>query len=255
MSPTLPQPIRTQIVRLIVLGWRPDEIAEKLNCGIRTVYTIKKNLLTYGAPSKPHDRPLGAPSRITSAAGDGLIEYLTRRPSADQREMVRYLWGEWGIRCHQSTVSRFIKKVNASRKKGQRIGNAQSKELKLGDRDSRKDTASLTQPVSTATSLMYKATRGQELFMIIPDYNSGQGYRLNLLDAFQVSLFDVWCSISYFDTLTILKCTMYSTIPFLSRTVAAFHKMASLCDQGFSNVRSGKCGHTVIYHQSFLPCR
>ena len=43
-----------------------------------------------------------------------------------------YLWEEWGIRCHQSIISRLIKKRKWTRKKAQRVGNSQSETLRVG---------------------------------------------------------------------------------------------------------------------------
>ena len=132
MTRTIPSSIRSQLVRLMMVGWQPKAIARAMHCSERTVYEIKFNLLAYGSPFKPHYRPMGAPSKITAAAGDGLIEYITWQPWVNQREMGWHLWEEWGIHCHQSTISRLIKIRRWSRKKGQRIGNTQSAELRLG---------------------------------------------------------------------------------------------------------------------------
>ena len=64
MPPTLPPAIRSQIIRLLMLQWRPEAIAEALHCGVRTVYQIKENLFTYGTPFKPHYRPTGPHPRL-----------------------------------------------------------------------------------------------------------------------------------------------------------------------------------------------
>ena len=76
----------------------------------------------YGSISAPRRRHLGRACKITKAAGDSLIEYLNRQPWAQQKEMVWFLWEEWGIFVHQSTVSREIKKRRWSQKKSQRHG-------------------------------------------------------------------------------------------------------------------------------------
>lgn len=107
--------MRSRILPFLFLNWRPDAIAAEVGVGLTTVYRFQKNLSRYGGICAPR-RTLGRPSIIIKAAGDSLIEYLERYPWTEQKEMVWFLWEEWGIHVHISTISRFIKKRGWSQK-------------------------------------------------------------------------------------------------------------------------------------------
>ena len=53
------------------------------------------------------------------------------RKQGMQKEMVSYLWEEWDLDVHRSTVGRFLKRVRWSAKKGRRVGDRQNAELRL----------------------------------------------------------------------------------------------------------------------------
>ena len=74
---------------------------------------------------------LRAPRKVFPAAEDSLITYLKQQPWAMQKEMVWFLWEEWGIHVHRFTISRILKKRHWSNKKGQRVGIRQNDELRL----------------------------------------------------------------------------------------------------------------------------
>jgi len=60
---------------------------------------VKKDLLRelkYETLSKIV-RPKGAPRKVFKTAENGLIAYLEEQPWAMQKEMVWYIWEEWGI--------------------------------------------------------------------------------------------------------------------------------------------------------------
>ena len=136
MTGPLAPALRSKILRLLLLHWTPPAIAEEVHCHRNTVYTMQENLFMYGSPFRPQFRPKGAPRKVFPAAEDSLITYLEQQPWAMQKEMVWFLWEEWGIHVHQSTISRILKKRHWSNKKGQRVGIRQNDELrfKLGCR-------------------------------------------------------------------------------------------------------------------------
>ena len=71
---------RSKIIRLLLLQWRPDAIAEEVHCHVATVYTMQENLFIYGSAYRPQFRPKGAPRKISKAAEDSLIHYLSEQP-------------------------------------------------------------------------------------------------------------------------------------------------------------------------------
>ena len=126
----LPAPKRARILRCLVLGWRPDAIAEECNVGLRTVYRIEENLFRYGSIVKPRYRMLGLPSKCTEADKNALFEWLLREGWRHQDEMVYWLWHERGVYVSQSTISRLLKKKKWTRKELRRISLGRSEELR-----------------------------------------------------------------------------------------------------------------------------
>ncbi len=94
MPRSLDTSIRSKIVRLLLLHWRPLAIAEEVHCHFDTVYNIQENLFIYHSPCRPQFRPKGAPRKVFPAAEDSLITYLEQQPWAMQKEMVWFLWEE-----------------------------------------------------------------------------------------------------------------------------------------------------------------
>lgn len=129
MAP-LPASVRSKIIRYLLLHWRPDAIAAEVHCGVSTVYVIQENLFIYGSPSRPRLRQTGAPRKVSKAAEDDLICWLEEQPWAQQSEMVWYLWEEWGMQVHRSTISRILKRRGWKEKKGHGIGERQDEELR-----------------------------------------------------------------------------------------------------------------------------
>ncbi len=131
MTGQLAPALRSKILRLLLLHWCPKAIAEEVHCHFDTVYRFQANLFMYGSPFRPQFRPKGAPRKVFPAAEDSLITYLEQQPWAMQKEMVWFLWEEWGLYVHQSTISRILKRRRWSNKKGQRVGIRQNDELRL----------------------------------------------------------------------------------------------------------------------------
>ena len=119
-------------MRLLLLRLRPDAIAQVCNCGVSTVYYIESNMFTYGSPYRPSFHPLGAPRKVSVAVENDMMEYLGEYPWAMQNELVWFLWEEWGVNVHRSTVSRVLKRRKGNQKKAQRIRERQNSELRLG---------------------------------------------------------------------------------------------------------------------------
>ena len=110
MPGPLPASLRSKIIRLLLLQWRPDTIAEEVHCCTATVYSMQESLFIYGSAYRPQFRPKGAPRKISKAAEDSLMHYLSEQPWALQKELVWFLWEEWDIHINQSTVSRLLKR-------------------------------------------------------------------------------------------------------------------------------------------------
>lgn len=114
--------LRAKVVCLLLLQWEPKAIAEELHCHFTTVYRIQSNLFMYGSAWTPRHRPKGCPRKVHAAAEKGLIQYVTDQPCTQQKEMIWYLWEEWGLWPSQPTISRSLAKNRRSRKRAQRLG-------------------------------------------------------------------------------------------------------------------------------------
>lgn len=125
MTKPLAPALRSKIVRYLLLHWLPDLIASDVHCHVATVFHIQESLFIYGTPFRPQLRPKGAPRALTKAAETSLLQYVERQPWAQQKEMVWFLWEEWGLAVHRSTVSKALKRLRINQRKGQRLGSDQ----------------------------------------------------------------------------------------------------------------------------------
>ena len=110
-----------KVVCLLPLEWEPKAIAEDVHCHFTTVYRIP-NLFIYGSAWTPRHRPKGCPRKVHAAAEKGLIQYITDQPCTQQKEMIWYLWKEWGLWPSQPTISRSLAENRRSRERAQRLG-------------------------------------------------------------------------------------------------------------------------------------
>ncbi len=88
MTDPLAPTLRSKILRLLLLHWRSDAIAEEVHCHFTTVYRIQENLFMYGSPFRSQFRFKGAPRKIFPIAEDSLITYLKQQSWAMQKEMM-----------------------------------------------------------------------------------------------------------------------------------------------------------------------
>jgi len=80
--------------------------------------------------NKPMDVPRkrGRPPRITDEVSSFLLDILRIDPFYLQRDLAERVWHSLGVRLHQSTVSRFLKSVEWTRKKATPRPDAQTEE-------------------------------------------------------------------------------------------------------------------------------
>ena len=76
MPDALPAALRSRILRLLLLQWRPDAITTEVHCGVRTVYRLQENLFIYRPPFPPHRRQKKRPQLMCKAAEDSLLGKL-----------------------------------------------------------------------------------------------------------------------------------------------------------------------------------
>ncbi len=130
MPAILPPTIRSRIVRYLLLHWSPNAIADEMHCGVRTVQTIRENMFIYGLPFRPQTRKREGPRKVHLAAEESLFAYIEKQPWTMHKEMIWFLWEEWGIYVSRPTICRILKRLRLSRKQGQRIGHRQNEELR-----------------------------------------------------------------------------------------------------------------------------
>ncbi len=124
--------VRQRAQLLLESHWRPDAVAKDAHCSVSTGYRWERNLAIYGDTVIPREKyHQGRYSSLSPAALEALIEYQRRNPWLYQPELARFLKEEWDIEVHRSTIGRALKKAGISRKKGQRIGDTQSEELRV----------------------------------------------------------------------------------------------------------------------------
>ena len=107
---------RLNIHRFLELGWHPEAIASREGCSRHAVSNVQNNLRNFGYFRKPLQGKLGALCKIQPTDGEALFEELMRTGWLYQDEIVYWLAIERGIYVSQSTVSRYLNKMNWSRR-------------------------------------------------------------------------------------------------------------------------------------------
>ena|SRR6186713_3085796 len=129
------RPVRCRILRLLLLGWSAQDIAEDCRISLRSAYMQANNLLRYGSMRRPALRKLGRPRKLTAADESAVLEHLLRQGWMQQEEVRFWVWCERGVLVSQSTVSRLLTRKQWSRKKLRWISLGRSKELRRAWRE------------------------------------------------------------------------------------------------------------------------
>ncbi len=79
---------RSKVVRYLLLRWRPEAIANEVQCHVSTVYDMRRRLWLYGSISTPFRHTMSYPRKITREDEKRFINFLIRNPTANQREMI-----------------------------------------------------------------------------------------------------------------------------------------------------------------------
>ena len=111
--------------------WRPGAIANKSHTSLSTAYRWENSIQRHGVPRRPKKLPGGRPPRLTTFILNQMLEYLKQHPWLYQDELARYLQEEWSVVLSRQSVGEYLRKAGISRKKGQRIGHTQSRQLRV----------------------------------------------------------------------------------------------------------------------------
>ena len=133
MPPFRKEPhVRQRAQLLLESHWRPDAVARDARCHVSTAFRWERKLAIYGDTVIPsHLYTHGRSRSITPTALRALLDYQRQKPWLYQDELARFLLEEWDIQVSRSTISKTLKAAGISRKKGQRIGDTQSEELRI----------------------------------------------------------------------------------------------------------------------------
>jgi transposase len=131
----IPQGTKTSLVRYLMIGFSPHEIASMCRVGLTTVYRYAKNILMYSSVRSPCIRKLGRPRKLTIADEEAVLELLKTEGWRQQDEIVFWIYCERGVLVSRQTVSRILKRRNWTRKELRRIALGQNEELRQAWRD------------------------------------------------------------------------------------------------------------------------
>jgi transposase len=131
----LPPAKLAEYTRLLLLGWKPNAIAQTLKISRTKAYKFEENLLRYGSLRAPRSAKQGRPCKLTKADEKALFEYLLSEGWRQQDELVYWLWNERDVKAHQSTVSRVLSRNGWSQKELKRISRNRSEELRAAYRE------------------------------------------------------------------------------------------------------------------------
>ena len=122
MPRPLPDATRTLVDLFLTLGMTPQWIAHEVGIGVVSVHNIRRDIRLYGISARPPRPPLGGrPYAASSTVMRSLEDYILRNPWVYQDEIAGFLWQEWGLDVHQSTVSRMLRRMRFSRKVARRV--------------------------------------------------------------------------------------------------------------------------------------
>ncbi len=108
--------LREKIVQALLLGMGKSEAARTFSVSLSSVKRYAK-LADEGRPLAPKKRP-GSKPKAGEDAKRLLEADLEQRPTATLADRREYLHGVAGVRVSESTVSRMLKRLGFSRKKG-----------------------------------------------------------------------------------------------------------------------------------------
>lgn len=104
---------KLKIVRYVLLGWKPEAIAEEIGCSNQSVRRIEKNWVLYSQTSKTPVNQ-GRPCKIPKEAVDDLFAWIDSFVPTEERlflhqsEMQRYIKQKHNITVTKPTISRLL---------------------------------------------------------------------------------------------------------------------------------------------------
>lgn len=124
--------VRQRAHLLLDSHWRPDAVAKDARCSRATAYRWERNPALYGDTVVPRTIcTRGRGRKLSPAAKEALLEYQRQKPWLYMDELARFLKEEWDIRVCNATVCNALKRARVSHKKGQRISDNLSEELRI----------------------------------------------------------------------------------------------------------------------------
>lgn len=127
MPVPLPRATRVLVDLFLEYNLPPAWIARHVGISLASVYNIRRDVLEYGTATPQRlpslgGRPLSASPEVMTS----LEQYVLRNPCVYQDEIAGYLWQEFGLEVHRTTVSRMLRRMRFSRKVARRVSYHQS---------------------------------------------------------------------------------------------------------------------------------
>ena len=123
--------IRSRFVRYILLKWSSANIVAEIHCAFFTMYQIRNNMFFYDFSFRFIFRSVNVFKKIIVATRNSLKKYLEKQSWIYQKKMMWFLWKKWNIFVHQSTIFKFIKRIQWNNKKNQRIDHRRDDDFRL----------------------------------------------------------------------------------------------------------------------------
>ena len=127
LSPTLQRAVMAHMAA----GKDNTEVVAATGVFCHTVTKLRLSLEYWGQCYPPPTVRLGRPPLLRQAQLEALEEYLQGRPGAYLDEMQQFLYEEFDVECHISTVWRALEKLSFSRKLATKRAKEQSEPLLL----------------------------------------------------------------------------------------------------------------------------
>jgi len=120
-----------QIEMLLSCGIPPRKIAADLNIDPSLVYRRRSRLQQFGTVNPPPLSVQGRPRTLNREHEEAIEDFLDEYPQAYLDEVTAFLYDEFGLNVHKSTLSRALSRIRLTYKRVEPVSGAQDEDLRV----------------------------------------------------------------------------------------------------------------------------
>ena len=120
-----------QIEMLLSCGIPPRKIAADLNIDPSLVYRRRSRLKLFGAVNSPPLSVQGRQRILNREHEEAIEDFLDEYPQANLDEVTAFIYDEFGLNIHKSTLSRALSRIKLTYKRVEPVSGAQDEDLRV----------------------------------------------------------------------------------------------------------------------------